>query len=308
MDHLLHNIEMLITNKRNLEQEQFRIIAENSRDLIKIIDIEGYIVYASPSHMYILGQDPLGFLGRTVFDSIHPDDLSKLKNAISEILNSEKPAVVELRKQHKEGYWIWLEASCSPVIHNDGELQSIVIVTRDISERKEYEKKLEFMAFHDFLTGLYNRRKFKQEFKTLIENAPEKNQKLALLMLDLNKFKWINDNLGHDAGDAILQEYSKRLLSCKGEGDILGRLGGDEFALLMADVRDENEVYEIIDRITASLKEPCVLEDQEYTISTSIGVSFFPEHGHSFSQLSKCADIALYKAKSAGLNNYAFYQ
>jgi diguanylate cyclase (GGDEF)-like protein/PAS domain S-box-containing protein len=306
MDHLLYNTEMLITNQKKLEQEQFKIIAENSRDLIKIIDIEGYIVYASPSHMYILGQDPKGFHGRSVSDSIHPNDLSKLENAIREILNNSEAAVVELRKQHKQGHWIWLEASCSPVVNVDGEVQSIVLVTRDISERKEYEKKLEFMAYHDFLTGLYNRRRLIHKFTISIEQATEKNQKLAFLIMDLNKFKWINDNLGHDAGDIVLQEFSKRLMSCKREGDIIGRLGGDEFALLMNDLRDEYEVFEIIDRILAALKEPCVIKNDMYHISTSIGVSLFPEHGHSPSQLLKSSDIALYKAKSAA-TNYYFY-
>jgi diguanylate cyclase (GGDEF)-like protein/PAS domain S-box-containing protein len=306
MEHLLYNTEMLITNQKKLEQEQFKIIAENSRDLIKIIDIEGYIVYASPSHMYILGQDPKGFHGRSVSDSIHPNDLSKLENAIREILNNSEAAVVELRKQHKQGHWIWLEASCSPVVNVDGEVQSIVLVTRDISERKEYEKKLEFMAYHDFLTGLYNRRRLIHKFTISIEQATEKNQKLAFLIMDLNKFKWINDNLGHDAGDIVLQEFSKRLMSCKREGDIIGRLGGDEFALLMNDLRDEYEVFEIIDRILAVLKEPCVIKNDMYHISTSIGVSLFPEHGHSPSQLLKSSDIALYKAKSAA-TNYYFY-
>ncbi|NHN34834.1 sensor domain-containing diguanylate cyclase [Paenibacillus agricola] len=308
MDHLLYNTEMFITDQKKLEQEQFRIIAENSSDLIKIIDIEGYIDYASPSHLYILGQDPRGFLGRAVSDSIYPADLSKFKNAIGEVLKNKEPVVVELRKQHKQGHWIWLEASCSPVINVEGEVKSIVLVTRDISERKEYEKKLEIMAYHDFLTGLYNRRKLIQKLKISIEKATKKNQKLAILMMDLNKFKWINDNLGHDAGDIVLQEFSKRLMSCKREGDILGRLGGDEFALLMNDLRDENEVFEIIDRISASLKEPCVLKNDQYHISTSIGVSFFPEHGHLPSQLLKCSDIALYKAKSVVTNNYYFYQ
>ncbi|WP_243767820.1 GGDEF domain-containing protein [Paenibacillus agricola] len=162
------------------------------------------------------------------------------------------------------------------------------------------------MAYHDFLTGLYNRRKLIQKFKISIEQATEKNQKLAFLMMDLNKFKWINDNLGHDAGDIVLQEFSKRLMSCKREGDILGRLGGDEFALIMNGLRDESEVFEIIDRISTSLKEPCVLKNNQYHVSTSIGVSFFPEHGHSPSQLLKCSDIALYKAKSVATNNYYF--
>ncbi|NRF96066.1 diguanylate cyclase [Paenibacillus frigoriresistens] len=303
-----------ITNQIKLEQslrrseEQYRLIAENSRDTIKIIDLEGNIDYASPSHKYIFGHDASEYLGRVVFDSIYPDDLSKFKNAIGEVLKNKEPVVVELRKQHKEGHWIWLEASCSPIINLDGEVRSIVLVTRDVNDRKEYEKKLEYMAYHDFLTGLYNRRKFKQMIEILLEQAIRKNRKLAFIMMDLDHFKWINDNLGHDAGDIVLQEFSKRLMDCIRDGDIIGRLIGDEFAILMNDIRGEREIYELIDRITVSVEKPFAIHSDSCKISTSIGVSIFPEHGRTSSQLMKCADVALYKVKRGGRKNYKFYK
>ncbi|OMD40688.1 sensor domain-containing diguanylate cyclase [Paenibacillus odorifer] len=298
MDSLIYSTDLLGGN-----YEQFKQIVENSKDTIKIVDICGRIIYASRSHQYVYGCDAIKYIGKSVFESVHPDDLSGFRSAFEAVVNKNESVISEMRKFHKEGHYIWLEASCSPVVNADGEVQSVIVVTRDIGDRKEYEKNLEYMAYHDFLTGLYNRRKFIQIFENLLINAEERHLKLGVLTMDLDHFKRMNDHLGHDAGDKLLQEFSKRLLACKRDKDLIGRLSGDEFAILIFDILGESEIREWRDRITASLEEPCVLNNSQYNISVSIGSAIFPENGRSVSELMKFADLALYDMKRKGKEN-----
>ncbi|MFD1176976.1 diguanylate cyclase domain-containing protein [Paenibacillus puldeungensis] len=291
--------------------EPFRQIVENSLDTIKVLDLQGKIRYASPSHRGVYGREAREYMGESAFDSVFPEDLSKLVYALEVVMQRNKPVTVQLRKQHQRGHWIWVEASCSPIMDENASIQGIVLISRDISERKEYEKKLQYMAFHDYLTGLYNRRKFMQLCESALELASGRNIRLAILILDLNQFKWINDHLGHDMGDVVLQEFSKRLLQCKRDHDFIGRLSGDEFAILMNQVESEADIIQLIEHIMAALELPFELAKGAHQVTASIGASMYPDHSESLSMLIKRADLALYKVKGegkSGYNGYCIYQ
>ncbi len=290
-----------ITTQKRLEQslrnsaETFRLIAEHSHDMIKITAPSGHIEYASPSLKTFLGNDNAD---SNVFDFIYPDDLNQLKAVYEDILRTKESFTLEFRKRDRNGNWMWLEAVCSPVISEEGTVQNIIIVSREINERKQYEYELEHMAYHDFLTGLYNRRKVRLILEDVLVESSESGQSFAVFIMDLDKFKLINDTYGHDIGDLVLKKFASHLLACKKEEDIAGRLSGDEFVVIMKDAA-EQEVYDFILRLQHELSEPCIVpgSDLHIRIKTSVGYALFPEDGSTVSELLKQADIALYRMK-----------
>jgi diguanylate cyclase (GGDEF)-like protein/PAS domain S-box-containing protein len=290
-----------ITDQKKLEREmersslQFKLIAEHSNDMIKITDACGNVEYASPSHEKILGYTDQS----NIFEYAHPQDADILRDAYIQIVRNKVPQQLQIRKKHKDGTWVWVETVCSPVLANDGSVQNVVLITRDITERKQYQTKLEQMAYHDYLTGLFNRRRIKMEMEKVLDYASGGNKKFAFLIMDIDKFKLINDTYGHDIGDMVLQQFSNRLLECRRDTDIVGRLSGDEFAVVMKQVRGREDVQVFIDRFQFALLQPFLVPDLEIPlhIRSSIGYSIYPDHGCSVKELFKQADISLYQEK-----------
>lgn len=290
-----------ITVQKELEQifktgaEQYRLIAEHSKDMIKVTNVRGRIEYASPSHELILGYND----ETDIFEYIHPDDLASFENVYREILQTKGSYELELRKKHIQGDWVWLGAAFSPVLSDEGIVQNIIVVSRDISERKQYQLELERMAYYDFLTGLYNRRKIRMLMEEALEEASSNGEKFAILIMDLDKFKQINDTHGHDIGDIVLKEFASRLLQNKGETGVVGRLSGDEFVVLMKLVNGKDDIHHFIQQFQKTLIEPCIIPNSECSIQikSSVGYSIYPDHGITVWNLFKHADIALYKEK-----------
>jgi|GEM_PF-1506343 len=276
--------------------EQYRLIAEHSHDMIKVTDINGKIEYTSPSHKQLYGST---YEHIDIFETIHPDDNDTIKDAYAEMSKTKKTYVLELRRKNKCGEWAWLETVCSPILSDEGELLSVVIISRDISDRKRYEQELEYMAYYDYLTGLYNRRRLAIGIEEVLGNCINASSRMAVLVMDLNKFKNINDTYGHDVGDLVLKEFAKRLLDCKRESDIVGRMSGDEFALIMSKVDGELAVKQFIHEFQSFISKPYLIPNTsiKLEIRSSVGYSLFPEHGDSVRELMKHADIALYEEK-----------
>ncbi len=172
--------------------------------------------------------------------------------------------------------------------------------------RKHMEKQMLHLAEHDALTGLSNRNLLEQYLNTALDNAKENQQKLAILFLDLDHFKYINDSMGHQAGDHLLKEVSHRFSQCLRPQDTISRLGGDEFVIVIPNIQHDGEIVVIIDRLQNELSKEIILNEKEFTIKASIGVSFYPKDGTTVPALMKGADIAMYAAKEKGRNNYQF--
>lgn len=292
--------------------EIHQMIAENLMDLVLIIDRNGVIQYVSPSFKTVLDYDLPSLQKSDFFEKIHQEDQDTVKleiisysgRTIKKVLKSE------FRLLHKKGHYIDVEANIVSINEpsfsiNDNEL--ILVVMRDISERKEAEKAIVQLACHDSLTNLPNRRSFMDQFRSEVMDLTLSKSKLSVFYIDLDNFKQINDQWGHDAGDLVLKEAAKRIQSVIRPTDIAARFGGDEFVVMLKDVEDEEDVITIVQRMMNQFQNPIKEAGQEFTLSCSIGVAHYPDHAESPEDLIKNADTALYYVKDRGKNDFMIF-
>ncbi|WP_319586755.1 diguanylate cyclase domain-containing protein [uncultured Desulfobulbus sp.] len=209
----------------------------------------------------------------------------------------------EFVNRRKSGEIYWEEAHIAPVKDANGAITHYVAVNLDISERKEAQQHLAYMAHHDALTNLPNRTLFFEKVEQGLALAKRNQTRLALMYIDLDKFKPINDNHGHAAGDLVLKEVAKRLCNCIRESDSVSRIGGDEFVVLLLDVGSEDAAVLVAEKIRYSLNQPFDIAQKMLSISSSIGVAIYPEHGSDAIELAGNADCAMYLAKEQGRDN-----
>jgi diguanylate cyclase (GGDEF)-like protein/PAS domain S-box-containing protein len=238
---------------------------------------------------------------------IHPEDIETIHEMNQQLLEGKsiqrEYRIMDINREFK-----WVLSSAIPVLNESGEITRIDGVIIDITQHRKAEEKLRFMAFHDTLTELPNRRKFFSLLGASIQEAKEANKKLAVLFIDLDHFKLINDTLGHRFGDELLQIIAKRIINCLGKDDIVSRQSGDEFTILLKDIHNSTELENIAKKLHHIITKPVNLMDNEYTLTASIGISVFPEHSEFPEELLKNAEHAMYLAKSNGKNAYQFYQ
>jgi len=288
-------------------EERYRSLVQHACDVIVVIDAEGSITYLSPSVERVLGYTPLERIGRSMFDLVHPDDLALERETISELLKrTGNYSRIELRVCHKDGSYRWLEVSLTNLLEDPG-VQGIFVNYRDVSERKMLEQQLRHHALHDPLTGLANRSLLVDRLEHAIAASARRNEHLAVLFIDLDDFKLVNDVFGHAAGDQVLIAAAGRIRPCLRSEDTASRLGGDEFVVLLEGVDHESDATTIARRILESLHLPFVVGDQEVTIQASIGVAVAdaPQNAQT---LLRRADAAMYLAKSRGSGRYEVYQ
>ncbi|MCM3710733.1 sensor domain-containing protein [Sporosarcina luteola] len=287
-------------------EEKYRLIAENMTDLVTIIDKDGVIVYASPSLTPVLGFPLEYFEGKSAIDIVHPEDLPAIQEQFFSLYQSKGSAEMEFRYRHKTKEWIWLEAKGTYFVDEKNGEGFILVVSRVIEEKKMMRDKLTQMAFHDELTGLPNRRLFQEIMGQTLKEAKRNKENCALLYMDLDKFKWVNDHYGHSVGDELLKRLSKRVRRSLRESDVFARLGGDEFLVLLPDT-EENEAMAIGERVLESLQEAWQIRGNSFTTTSSIGIAMFPQDGATMDELMTNADNALYRAKENGRNTYITY-
>ncbi|UXY14065.1 EAL domain-containing protein [Chitiniphilus purpureus] len=209
------------------------------------------------------------------------------------------------RRKNGEAYPAWL--SISAVRDEHGTVSNYVGVFSDYTNRKEAEQRLHFLANHDALTRLYNRTAMHEALGQAVTRASEEHRQLAVLFIDLDRFKAINDTLGHDVGDELLKVIAQRLRASLKESDLIARLGGDEFTVLLDNVHQVDDVAHVSERLLTELCKPIVIQGQELFVTCSIGISLYPGDGLQPAQLLKNADVAMYRAKELGKNNYQFF-
>lgn len=222
------------------------------------------------------------------------------------VLRGELTHGEELLIRDEDGVDHWAVANASPVIRN-GKVVAGIVVFHDISVQKAHERQLERLAHYDALTGLPNRALLADRLHQAVEQARRNQQRMALILLDLDGFKWINDTLGHEAGDELLCTLAQRLPAALRGEDTVARLGGDEFIILAQEIRDSDHARNIVNKLLARIQEPIVLQGRPYQISGSAGIALYPDDGQEARLLMRNADIAMYQAKAAGKNRSAFY-
>lgn len=307
---ILKDVTDLMKNIEKLEESEsrFRIIAENANDLITLVNKDGKIIYVSPSYQNVLGYQSNEFLGKDFVHNIHPTDQDRIIEAAKKSIQSGEAFTIEFRQKNANEEMLWCESIGKPVFNHKNELQHLVILTRDITLRKEYESKLKYFAYHDALTELPNRLLFNKRFASAKKQFLNKNNGLAIVILDIDHFKVINDNYGHDIGDAVIKEFGARIQQSIRSHDTVARLGGDEFVILLPNIQNIENAVEIAKRIRLKMQQPWKIKGQKLTVTTSMGIAMA-----NFSQkitksdLIKNADIALYEAKNNGRDNYKLY-
>jgi diguanylate cyclase (GGDEF)-like protein/PAS domain S-box-containing protein len=265
------------------------------------------IEYVNPAFEAITGYTSAESIGRDPgFMRAGMLDLGE-RRRIRDAVHARRSVHAVLRNQRKDGSVFWNDLRIDPVAGPDGETGHFVGVIMDVTEAKDYARRLEHLANHDALTGLANRVLLQDRLEIAIAMAERTQRMVALAFLDLDNFKFINDSLGHDAGDAVLKEIADRLCHCVREGDTVARMGGDEFVLVLGNESNIDQVVHVIERVRQSLAQPIVFNGKELVAGGSIGVSLYPHDGRDAEQMVRAADAAMYHAKSMGKNNYQFY-
>ncbi|HXX10763.1 MAG TPA: EAL domain-containing protein, partial [Burkholderiales bacterium] len=279
----------------------------HSQDIITVHDPQGITLYESPSASRLLGYPPGALVGRIPFDSIHPKDVVGTRDAFARLLEGEGPKTpVEFRFRHAQGHWIYLEALGSNLIDHPG-IRGLVITSRDVSERQKAEKRAEYLAQHDGLTGLPNRFLMQDRLHQAISQARRGGGLVALMFVDLDRFKTVNDSFGRVIGDTLLKQVAQRLTACLRDTDTVARLGGDEFTIMLPDATNAQGVGEVAQRVLSEFARPFSDGEQELYVSASIGISLFPRDGSDPDELVKHADRAMYSAKDSGRNSYRYF-
>jgi len=287
---------------------RFRALVETTSDSIWEIDENGRYTYVSPKVEHLLGYKLEEVIGKTPFDFMPPDEVNRIAALFQNISELRKPfSGLENVNLRKDGQEVVLETSGTPIFDGQGKYSGYFGFERDITERKRVGEKVQYLATHDVLTGLPNRSMFSQLLNHAIQAAQRYQRQLAVLFIDLDRFKIINDTLGHEAGDQLLQKIATQLKQSLRAVDVVARLGGDEFVILIEEVGNSDHVATVARKILAGIIKPITLMEQEYRITASIGICMYPKDAEDERSLMKNADIAMYSAKEEGKNNYQFY-
>lgn len=307
-DIIVDGVALDISDRKQAEsalrqsEQRFRSLIENATDITIILDAEGIFRYISPSVKRILGYAPHQTIGRSALGTVHPDDCAAIAQTLHKTIENPKrsQSPVEYRVRHRNGSWCYVEAVATNLLH-DPAVKGIVINCHDITQRKLAEEQLLHDAFHDALTGLPNRSLFTDRLEHALRLAKRRKDYLfAVLFLDLDRFKVVNDSLGHAIGDQLLVAIAQRLTACLRAGDTVARLGGDEFVLLLEDIGGVNEATNIVNRLQKTITSPILLDGHEVFITASIGIALSSGEYEEPTSLLRDADTAMYRAKELG--------
>lgn len=289
-------------------ERRFRSLIENALDTITLIDADGRILYESPAVERVLGYPPASRQGRDFFKYLHPDDRLGIREEIMGLVGSHRrTARLELRHRHVDSSWKTLEVVGQNLLE-DPAIGGVVINARDVTDRKAAEDRILFDALHDRLTGLPNRVLFMDRLSQLLRRLTrDENDGFAVLFLDLDDFKLVNDSLGHMIGDQLLISLTRRLTSCVRPGDTVARLGGDEFAFLLVDNPSIRDAETVAGRVHETLAVPFLLGGHEVYATASIGITHGTASYRRGEEVLRDADLAMYRAKSKGRGKLAVF-
>ena len=292
-----------------------RIMLDRSPDLVFLLGADGRFLFINDTVKRLLGYGKDALLGEHYSRIVLEEDLELARNLFREHSDGVHEAELRLRlhpsrasPRPAQSTTVWTEIK---VAHLDGAANGgfagTYATARDISERREAQRSLDFRAHHDWLTHLPNRVLLNDRLDLAVAQARRGRRRLAVMFLDLDRFKLVNDQYGHTVGDRVLQAVAKRLQGCLGQGDTISRFGGDEFALLLPDVGTRRDADVVVRRIAKRIREPFIVDGHEFNASASIGVAMYPEAGDTAEALVQSADIAMYHVKNRGGHGYRFF-
>ncbi len=289
-------------------EARFRSMVQRSSDIVTIVEADSTISYQSPSIERLFGYRSDEFIGRRLLDFVHPDDARRaLAFLVQATTRPEDTTVVEWRLRHRDGSWRHVETVSTNLLA-DPTVRGVVLNSRDVTERKALEHQLAHQAFHDGLTGLPNRALFHNRVAHALAKGERTGERVAVLFLDLDNFKAINDSFGHAVGDRVLLAAADRLRICVRPGDTVARFGGDEFAILIDDLSADADTSALAARILEALRKPLELEGREVRLEASIGIAV-AELGESRpEEMLRNADVAMYAAKGRGKGRCEMYE
>ncbi|MEQ8859903.1 MAG: EAL domain-containing protein [Pseudomonadales bacterium] len=289
-------------------EERFRGAFENAPIGILLLDPQGHIFQANRFATELLNYPDHALDNVHVSRLVPADERADLKEQLERLLRGSDPALRnERRMLCADGLEIW--TNCNIVLQRsrDGEPLYGIMQVADITEMKSSQRRMEKLAFYDTLTELANRRLFNDRLRQAVQHCQRNDARAALLYLDLDQFKRVNDTLGHESGDVLLREVASRLLGCVRKEDTVGRPGGDEFTILLYEVDAPDHAGRVADKILRELEKPIMVAGHQLIVTTSIGITVIPNDGIEPNALTKNADLAMYRAKEKGRNNYQFY-
>jgi diguanylate cyclase (GGDEF)-like protein/PAS domain S-box-containing protein len=304
------------TEKALLESEaHYRLLTEDASDVVWKLDSDYRFTYISPADERLRGYRADEVIGHHVFEIFDEEGIASLKKLTRQRLEDEQHGTMtgtstfEAQHRCKDGRWLWAEINSTPLRDTDGTITGYHGITREITDRKRSQELIYQLAFYDALTNLPNRRLLLDRFKQALVHAKRFQRSLAIMYLDIDNFKQVNDSLGHDIGDELLKIVAGRLQSCVRVMDTVCRQGGDEFIIVLSEIAHPQDAAVVADKIIKAINEPVSLQEYELSITTSIGIAIYTVNGtDDTNELMKKADIAMYEVKNKSKNGYKFYQ
>ncbi len=297
-----------IRNELRESEERFRLTFNLAGVGLAHVASNGKILRVNQRMQEILGYSEQALQEIDYLEMIHPDDRDADRIPLQQVLRGETDSYsLEKRYRHKQGHYVWTQFSMSSIRADQEADRYFIVVLEDISERKRHAEELVRMAQYDALTTLPNRVLLHDRLQYAMRVAMRTKKQLALLFLDLDRFKDVNDSLGHEAGDQMLKEISQRLLSQLRGSDTVARLGGDEFVILLHDIEREEQAATVARKVLTAIAKPITIRNVEFLPTASLGISLFPRDGEDGETLLRNADIAMYRAKELGKNTFEFY-
>nr|WP_091875921.1 EAL domain-containing protein [Massilia yuzhufengensis] len=311
-----------MANQLENSEKMYRYLVDSSPDIIYTLNHEGRFTFVNDRAYQLLGYSRDELLGKHYSVLVHEEDLERARYVFNERRVDERASRnVELRLKCRGGNsqdrtfnttLMTISLNAIGMHVPDQEVKKLEFfgtygVARDITDRKRAEEVISYQAYHDILTDLPNRILFKDRLGLAVIQAKRKKTELAVMFIDLDRFKLVNDTLGHVKGDELLQQAATRLKDCLRKGDTLARQGGDEFTIVLPELRDRDDARMVADKFLETLQQPFDLDGHEVHISASIGIAIYPTDGESIDELLRHADIAMYQVKALGKNGHSFY-
>ena len=279
-------------------------VTQQVKDSIIVTDTDFKITFVNKATENLFGYSQKELLGKSP-GMLNAEPMNQqIQNEIYQTVSSGKVWSGILLNKRKDGSVFICEMKISPLFDKQSRVSSSIGIQRDVTQQKQLEESIRRLAYYDSVTGLPNRVLFNDRFNVAIAQANRNKKRLVLMMLDLDRFKKVNDNLGHFTGDQLLKGIGSRLRALLRESDTVGRMGGDEFMVLVSEIIRIEDACQLADKILKAIRKPFIFDGHKLKITTSIGIAVFPDDGEDIDTLMKNSDISLYHAKNKGRNNY----